>query len=53
MLAALATGLATLLLLKKKSSGWEKPPKGAPQLNLNNPGSQDEFLKAPGESEIG
>jgi len=53
MFAAFVTGLATLLLLKRKTSGTGRPPKGAPQLNLNNPGSQDEFSTAPGESEIG
>ena len=53
MLAALVTGIVTILVLKRKSDGVKKPPKGAPQLNLNNPGSQDEFLGAPGVSEIG
>lgn len=53
MLAAFTTGLITLLLLKKKSNAENKPPKGAPQLHLNNPGTQDEFVNAPGESEIG
>jgi hypothetical protein len=50
LLAAVA---AILLFKKNKTSSEEKPPKGAPQLDLENPGSQDDFPKPPMESEIG
>ncbi len=53
MLTALGTGLVTLFVLKNRSSATGKPSKKAPQLSLNNPGSQDEFLQAPSPSEIG
>jgi hypothetical protein len=50
----LLAAVATILLFKKnKTSSEEKPPKGAPQLDLENPGSQDDFPKPPMESEIG
>ncbi len=49
MLASLATGLLTLLVLKTSNKLANK----APQLDLNNPGSQDDFPKPPMESEIG
>jgi hypothetical protein len=46
--------VATILLFKKNKPGSEeRPPKGAPQLDLENPGSQDDFPKPPMESEIG
>lgn len=45
---------ATFFIIKKiKNSGEEKPPKGAPQLDIENPGSQHDFPKAPSESEMG
>ena len=48
------TAVATIFLIKKtKTSSEEKPPKGAPQLDLENPGSQDDFPKPPMKSEIG
>ena len=50
MLASLATGLLTLLVLKTRSV---KKNNKIPQLDLNNPGSQDDFPKPPMESEIG
>lgn len=31
----------------------ETPPKNAPQLPIENPGDQSEFLTAPSESEMG
>ncbi|GAA4345488.1 hypothetical protein [Flaviaesturariibacter amylovorans] len=40
-------------LLAQKDRDEEKPPKGAPQLNLQHPGDQSEFTPSPGESEIG
>jgi hypothetical protein len=54
MLAAFGAGLITLFYLKKRSTLTAgKPPRNAPQLDLHNPGSQDEFPTAPGASEIG
>ena len=50
VLASLATGILTLLILKTRS---EKKSKKIPQLHLNNPGSQDDFPKPPIESEVG
>ena len=41
------------LLKKKKETHHQKPPKGAPQLKIENPGSQDDFPKPPMESEVG
>jgi hypothetical protein len=50
MLAALATGLLTLWVMKV---GADRRARRVPQLKLNNPGSQDDFPVAPTESEIG
>lgn len=41
------------LIKKNKPNNEEKPPKNAPQLDIENPGSQDDFPKPPMESEIG
>jgi hypothetical protein len=50
----LLAAVATILLFKKNKTGSEeRPPRGAPQLDLENPGSQDDFPKPPMESEIG
>ena len=50
----LVAAAASFFIIKKvKSDGEGKPPKGAPQLDLENPGSQDDFPKPPMESEIG
>jgi hypothetical protein len=50
----LLAAVATILLFKKNKIGSEeKPPRGAPQLDIENPGSQDDFPKPPMESEIG
>ena len=38
---------------KKQAGNAEKPPKGAPQLDIENPGSQHDFPKPPMESELG
>jgi len=53
ILASLGTGLITLLLLKKNADKKEKSPRKAPQLKIDNPGSQDEFLTSASPSEIG
>lgn len=49
----IATATAFFFIKKKKTSNEDKPPKGAPQLNIENPGSQHEFPKSPIESELG
>ncbi|RPD46043.1 MULTISPECIES: hypothetical protein [Chitinophagaceae] len=46
----LALGIATLLLGRRQG---KKAGKKAPQLNLDNPGTQTEFPTAATESEIG
>ena len=53
-IGALVAGAASVFLIKKaKTNKEDKPPKGAPQLDLENPGSQDHFPKPPMESELG
>ena len=53
--AALALAGSVFMIWKKKRSvdTGEKPPKDAPQLDIENPGTQDEFPSSPTESEIG
>ena len=52
--AALAGGLIFLKKKKEtKKNDTKTPPKDAPQLKLQNPGSQDNFPTAATESEIG
>jgi hypothetical protein len=56
VLGALAATAAAYILSKKKNavaSAHEKPPKGAPQLNIENPGSQHDFPKPPANSQLG
>lgn len=53
VLASLATGLLTLLVLKTGADKRDRLARRAPQLKLNNPGSQDDFPKPPTGSEIG
>ena len=48
-----ATAAAVFVIKKNKPCNEDKPPKGAPQLDIENPGSQHEFPKSPMESEIG
>lgn len=50
--AALAAASAVLYFVNK-SNGNERPPKKAPQLDLNHPGEQSDFPTSPSESEIG
>ena len=53
-IGGLVAAAASLFLIKKlKANDEEKPPKGAPQLDLENPGSQHDFPKPPMESDIG
>lgn len=53
MLTSLAAGLVTLLVLKSTSGKRSWLVRRAPQLKINNPGSQDDFPVAPSESELG
>ncbi len=53
-IGALVAAAATVLFFRmRKVNSVEKPPKGAPQLDIENPGSQHDFPKPPIESEIG
>lgn len=47
--------IAASVFFIKKKQGYheEKPPKKAPQLHIENPGSQDNFPTAATESEVG
>lgn len=45
--------VAWWLISKSRKASEEKPPKRAPQLNIENPGSQDEFIAASSESGLG
>ena len=50
----LASGAAAAyLLLQEKKNGGEKPPKNAPQLDIDNPGTQADFPSSATESEVG
>jgi LPXTG-motif cell wall-anchored protein len=49
----LATAAAIFFFRKKKDEVHQKPPKGAPQLDIENPGDQSEFTSSPSESDIG
>lgn len=41
------------LIKKSRKSAEEKPPKRAPQLDIENPGTQTEFIPAASESGLG
>ena len=44
---------ASVLFFKgKKNKTHQKPPKGAPQLRIENPGNQDEFPTSTTEEEM-
>ena len=47
ILASLITGLITLFFLKKGADKNSNMARKAPQLDLNNHGNQDDFLKPP------
>jgi hypothetical protein len=53
MISAWAVGLILLFVMKKKAAKDEKPPKKAPQLDIENPGTQGEFITSATESEVG
>ena len=44
---------AAFFFFKTKGDKEERPPKKAPQLDIQNPGEQSEFTTAASESEIG
>jgi hypothetical protein len=52
IIAAAAAGTYLAISLTKKSK-VEKPPKNAPQLDIENPGDQSEFVTAVSPSEMG
>jgi hypothetical protein len=52
-IGSLLAAVAAIFFIKNKNAGEERPPKNAPQLDIENPGSQDDFPKPPMESEIG
>jgi hypothetical protein len=50
----LVAGAAALWVIKNSTDDDdEKPPKSAPQLDVENPGTQDDFPKPPIESDLG
>ena len=51
--AAVTAATAVFFFIKKASASTERPPKKAPQLNVENPGDQSEFTTAPSDSELG
>lgn len=52
---ALAAVAAAIFFIKKNKNKYEdeKPPKNAPQLDIENPGTQSEFPTSPSASELG
>lgn len=52
--ALLAAAAATAAIwVQAKSHDKQRPPKNAPQLDLDNPGTQAEFPTSASESEVG
>jgi hypothetical protein len=51
--AAVAAGSAIYWVLKNRKGLTDKPPKNAPQIKVNNPGEQSEFVTMASVSEIG
>jgi hypothetical protein len=52
--ATVAIAAAAILYMRKKEEiSYDNPPKRAPQLDLENPGTQDNFPKPPMESDMG
>ncbi len=52
--SVLMVGVAASLIIfrGKKNDLHEKPPTGAPQLNIENPGNQDEFPSSTTQEEM-
>lgn len=44
---------AAYFLIKKQQERSDKPPKNAPQLDIDNPGTQADFPTSATESEVG
>ena len=54
VVGGLVAAAAALFIIKQAKGGdQDKPPKRAPQLDIQNPGSQDDFPTSPMESEVG
>lgn len=53
IVAILATIATIFLIRRKKAEKGEIPPRKAPQLSIENPGEQSEFITSASESEIG
>ena len=54
--AALAIGATAYIIYRRRQAAARNesaPPHNAPQLDVDNPGSQDEFLTAPSTSALG
>ncbi len=51
--ATVAIAAAAILYIRKKEELSNDYPKRAPQLDIENPGSQDDFPKPPMESAMG
>lgn len=51
--AALAVAATVFFLKRNKKDHSEKPPKGAPQVKVENPGDQSEFATSPSDSDLG
>lgn len=49
--AAVAATVAGVLCINCKKENIEKPPKAAPQLDIDNPGEQSEFPTSATEAE--
>ncbi|MGV3529922.1 MAG: hypothetical protein ACO1OO_13560 [Flavisolibacter sp.] len=53
-IAGAAVALLAAVFFLRRNHREEKPPKGAPQLEIDNPGEQSEFSPAPsGERDLG
>ena len=48
--AVAAAGAALFIILKNRNRSKERPPRRAPQLNIQNPGEQSEFITSPEET---
>ncbi|MBA2744857.1 MAG: hypothetical protein H0U44_01405 [Flavisolibacter sp.] len=51
--SVITAAAAFFFVNKGKHPKTEKPPKGAPQLNVENPGDQSNFITAPSDSKLG
>jgi LPXTG-motif cell wall-anchored protein len=51
--ALVAVAAAIFLVRRNRTGNEDKPPKKAPQLDIENPGDQSEFTTAASASEMG